>query len=51
MKNDNRRTYTKENGLRHTNKTQNQRANNSYNFTIKEPALNESGIEAKKRGF
>jgi len=51
MKNDNRKTHSKENTLRNGTKTQNQHANSHYNFTTEEPALNESGVEAKKRGF
>lgn len=51
MKNNNRRDYTKENYLRNGTKTQNQYGKSSFNTTIEEPALNESGIEAKKRGF
>lgn len=51
MKNDNKRTYTKENYLRNGTKTQNQHSKNSFNTTIEEPALNESGEEAKERGF
>ena len=51
MKNDNKRTHSKENVLRNGTKTQNQQANSSYNFTVEEPALNESGVEAKQRGF
>lgn len=51
MKNDNKRTHSKENVLRNGTKIQNQSSNSSYNFTIKEPGINESGEEAKKRGF
>lgn len=51
MKNNNKKDYTKENFLRNGAKTQNQYAKNSFNTTIEEPALNESGVEAKKRGF
>lgn len=51
MKNNNRRDYTKENFLRNGTKTQNQYAKNSFNTTIEEPELNQSGVEAKKRGF
>ena len=51
MKNNNKRDYTKDNYLRNGTKTENQYAKNSFNTTIEEPALNESGIEAKKRGF
>ena len=51
MKNDNKRTYNKDNFLRNGIKSQNQYAKNSFNTTTEEPGLNESGIEAKKRGF
>ena len=51
MKNDNKRTYSKENYLRNGTKTENQYAKNSFNNNVQEPALNESGEEAKRRGF
>lgn len=51
MKNDNIKTYSKENALRNTSKTQNQHTKTSFNTTIEEPALNSSGVDAKKRGF
>lgn len=51
MKNNNKRDYTKDNYLRNGTKSENQYAKNSFNTTIEEPALNESGVEAKKRGF
>ncbi|NME83389.1 hypothetical protein [Clostridium sp. SM-530-WT-3G] len=51
MQNNNRRDYSKENYLRNGSKTQNQYAKNSINTSIEEPGINESGIEAKKRGF
>lgn len=51
MNNNNNRDYTKDNSLRNGTKTQNQWAKNKLNTTMEEPALNESGIEAKKRGF
>ena len=47
----NKREYTKENYLKNGNKTQNNNPKNKYVTTIEEPALNESGIEAKKKGF
>lgn len=47
----NKREYTKENYLKNGNKTQNNNHKNKYVTTIEEPALNESGIEAKKKGF
>lgn len=51
MNNNNNRDYTKDNYLRNGTKTQNQWAKNTLNTTVEEPALNESGVEAKKRGF
>ena len=47
----NRREYTKENYLKNGTKAQNNNPKNKYVTTIEEPALNESGIEAKKKGF
>jgi len=51
MQNDNKRTHSKENVLRNGTKTQNQHADNHYNFSTEEPGINESGADAKKRGF
>lgn len=51
MKTKNYKSYTKENFLANGNKTQNQWAKNKLNTTIEEPGINESGIEAKKKGF
>lgn len=51
MNNNNKKDNTKENYLRNGNKTQGQYAKSSFNTTIEETALNESGVEAKKRGF
>ena len=51
MQNVNKRTYNKENYLRNGTKRQNQYAKNSFNNNVQEPALNESGEEAKRRGF
>lgn len=51
MKNNNKKDYSKSNYLRNGSKTQNQYAKSSFNTSIEEPALNESGIDAKKRGF
>ncbi len=51
MKIKNKREYNKENYLRNGSKTQNQYAKNSFNTTIEEPGTNESGIEAKKKGY
>ena len=47
----NKREYTKENYLRNGLKSQNNNPKNKYVTTIEEPAQNESGIEAKKKGF
>ena len=51
MKNQNSKKHSKENYLKNGSKTQNQHANNHYNFSTEEPGINESGVEAKKRGF
>lgn len=51
MNTKNYRHYSKENYLANGNKTQNQYAKNSFNTIVKEPGINESGIEAKKKGF
>ncbi len=51
MENNNRRDFTRSNGLRNGSKTQEQYGKSSFNTTIKEPGINESGAEAKKRGF
>ncbi|WP_294363451.1 hypothetical protein [uncultured Clostridium sp.] len=47
----NSKKHSKENYLKNGSKTQNQHANNHYNFSTEEPGINESGVEAKKRGF
>ena len=47
----NEKIYSKENYKRNGHKTQNQYAKNSFNTSIEEPGINESGIEAKKKGF
>ena len=47
----NKRKYTKENYLKNGTKTQNNKQKNKYITTLEEPALNESGVEAKKKGF
>ncbi|MFR7994827.1 MAG: hypothetical protein ACLU6S_08575 [Clostridium sp.] len=47
----NKRKYTKENYLKNGIKTQNNNPQNKYITTLEEPALNESGVEAKKKGF
>lgn len=51
MKYANKRLFTKENYLRNGFKSEDQYAKSSFNTTIKQPGINESGIEAKKRGF
>ena len=47
----NKRKYNKENYLKNGTKTQNNNPKNKYITTLEEPALNESGVEAKKKGF
>jgi len=51
MENNNKRDYAKSNVLRNGNKSQGQYGKSSFNNTIEQPKLNESGVEAKKRGF
>ena len=51
MENNNKRDYTKSNSLRNGNKSEGQYGKSSFNNTIEQPALNKSGLEAKKRGF
>ncbi|MEG0295361.1 MAG: hypothetical protein RR620_01505 [Clostridium sp.] len=51
MDNNNHRDYSKTNFLRNGTKSEGQYAKSSFNTTIEEPALNESGLDAKKRGF
>ncbi|MDS0527878.1 hypothetical protein NNC19_19480 [Clostridium sp. SHJSY1] len=51
MKSAHKREFTKENYLKNGFKSQNQHAKNSFNTTIEEPGINESGIDAKNRGF
>ena len=51
MQNNNKRDYSKENFLRYGNKSQGQYAKSSFNTSIEEPGINESGVIAKKRGF
>lgn len=45
------REYRRDNYLQNGTKTQNQFANNSFNTTLEEPALNKSGEVAKKNGY
>ena len=47
----NKRKYAKENYLKNGTKIQNNNPKNKYITTLEEPALNESGVEAKKKGF
>ncbi|SHH70323.1 hypothetical protein SAMN02745196_01110 [Clostridium collagenovorans DSM 3089] len=51
MKSKQKREFSKENYLANGFKSQHQYAKNSFNTTIEEPGINESGIEAKKKGF
>lgn len=51
MKSHNKREYTKENYKKNGSREQHPMSANSFVTTIQEPALNESGIEAKKKGF
>lgn len=51
MKYRNKKQYSKDNYLKNGTKTQNQYAKSSFNTTVEEPGINESGIIAKKKGF
>ncbi|MCY6958726.1 hypothetical protein [Clostridium brassicae] len=51
MKKNHGKRWNKENVLINGVKTQNQWAKNKLNTTVKEPGINESGIEAKKKGY
>lgn len=51
MKSQNHREYSKENYLKNGTKSQNQISKNSFTNTIEQPELNQSGVEAKKKGF
>lgn len=51
MNNNNKKDYSKSNYLRNGSKSQGQNSKNRFATTIEEPAKNESGIEAEKRGF
>ncbi|MGM9935196.1 hypothetical protein [uncultured Clostridium sp.] len=51
MQNNNKLDYSKENYLRNGNKSQGQYAKSSFNTSVEEPGINESGVRAKKRGF
>ena len=47
----NKRKYAKEYYLKNGTTIQNNNPKNKYITTLEEPALNESGVEAKKKGF
>lgn len=51
MKTKDHREYTKESYLKNGTKTQNQWSKNKFNTTVEEPGTNESGIEARKKGW
>jgi len=51
MENNNNKDHTKSNVLRNGTKSQGQYGKSSFNRTIEQPGINESGIEAKKSGF
>lgn len=51
MKNDNKRTNSKENFLRNNTKHQEQFSKNQIPQTIEEPGKNDSYVDARKRGF
>lgn len=51
MKKHDKKEYIKENYKKNGFKTQDQWAKNRYNTTIEEPGINESGEEAKRKGW
>ena len=51
MQNNNKRDYSKKEYLRNGTKTQNQASKNQFVNTVEQPRMNESGMEAKKKGF
>jgi hypothetical protein len=51
MRYENERQHRKETSLKNDTKCQNQWTRNTFNTSIEEPGINESGIEAKKKGF
>lgn len=51
MQNNNKRDYSKKEYLRNGTKTQNQVSKNQFVNTVEQPRMNESGMEAKKKGF
>lgn len=51
MQNNNKRDFEKKEYLRNGTKTQNQASKNQFVNTVEQPGMNESGIEAKKKGF
>ena len=51
LNNNNNRDYDKKNYLRNGVKSQGQYGKSSFNTTVEKPGINESGAEAKKRGF
>lgn len=51
MDSQNHREYNKQNYKKNGTKSQGQYAKSSFNTTIEKPGINESGLEAKKKGF
>ena len=51
MDTQNHREYDKKNYLKNGNKSQGQYSKSSFNTTLEKPGINESGLEAKKKGF
>ena len=51
LDNNNNRDYNKKDYLRNGVKSQGQYGKSSFNTTVEKPGINESGAEAKKRGF
>lgn len=51
MDSQNHREYSRENYKKNGTKSQGQYAKSSFNTTIEKPGINDSGLEAKKKGF
>lgn len=51
MQNNNKRDYAKKEYLRNGTKDEGQVSKNQFVNTVEQPGMNESGIDAKKKGF
>lgn len=51
MQNNNKRDYSKKEYLRNGTKSEDHVSKNQFVNTVEKPGMNESGMEAKKKGF